>query len=59
LGIAVFHFPAALIVAGTAALAGGTYVLSREIYRAVVSNRHNRLRGLLERLVEVCEESAR
>lgn len=36
---------------------GGTYVLTRTIYKRMVARREQELRALLERLVDLCEEN--
>jgi len=53
------HASLLFVIPGAVAIAGGTYVLSRGIYRAVVAHRRRVLEDLADRLVEQCEELAR
>jgi hypothetical protein len=51
--------PIEVILPATAAIVGGSYALSRWIYRIVVANRTRTLEDLADRLVEQCVELVR
>jgi serine/threonine protein kinase len=51
--------PVLVIIPAAVAVVGGTYALSRAIYRAVVAHRTRMLDELADRLAEQCEELAR
>jgi hypothetical protein len=56
-GLGALGLPVALVFAGAAGWVGGTYFLSRAIYRAVVQSKQHRLESLADRLAEQCEEA--
>jgi serine/threonine protein kinase len=59
LGIALpLGAPALIVIPGAVAIAGGTWVMTRAIFRAVVANRRRALEDLADRLAEQCEELA-
>lgn len=51
--------PIEVILPATVAIVGGSYALSRWIYRIVVANRTRTLEDLADRLVEQCVELVR
>jgi tRNA A-37 threonylcarbamoyl transferase component Bud32 len=56
-GLGALGLPVALVLAGAAGWVGGTYLLARGIYRAVVQSKQRRLESLADRLAELCEEA--
>ncbi len=50
--------PALIVIPGAAALAGGTWIITRAIFRAVVASRRRQLEDLADRLAEQCDELA-
>jgi hypothetical protein len=58
LGIPVLGLPLAALVAGSAAFAGGSWALSRAIYRAVVASKQTMLDRLADQLAEYSEGAA-
>jgi hypothetical protein len=57
-GFGAFDLPLAVAVVGAAACVGGSWGLSRAIYRAVVASKQTTLDRLADRLAEDCEESS-
>jgi hypothetical protein len=55
IGIPVFGLPVLALIGGSLAFAGGSWGLSRAIYRAVVASRQAGLDALADQLVEYCE----
>ncbi|MDH3496343.1 MAG: protein kinase [Gemmatimonadota bacterium] len=58
-GLGAFGWPVALVLPAAVLLVGGSYVLSRTIYRTVAATKRRTLETLMDRLVEYCAEVAR
>jgi hypothetical protein len=54
----VLGLPLALVVAGAAGFVGGSWALSRAIYRAVVASKQGTIDRLADELAEYCEEGS-
>jgi hypothetical protein len=57
-GFGSFNIPLGLAVAGAAGFVGGSWWLSRAIYRAVVASKQTTLDRLADQLAEYCEETS-
>ena len=59
LGVGIPLGAAAFVIPGAALVFGGTYVISRAVFRSVVANKARILEELADRLAEQCAEVAR
>ena len=56
-GLGALGLPVAVVFAGAAGWIGGSYLLSRSIYRAVARSKRRALESLADRLADSCEDA--